>query len=708
MEYIRKFTRLLGFKEAIVIIESVFVCASILFIIFDLTVKPLLINIFGNQVDFYSVPYDLLGLVYPVLLIHIISFILLGVATNTRKKFCFFNLYIKSSIFLINSLPFIFICNDIDDAVLVYHYMSILYFISLFLNLSVLYFSMGEKEENNINISSYIKSRLHMILNKVKKTRRIYYIYEYIIIIIMFLLFILYLFIKKQSVINVCVYVYLLLILLFIYIQPKYDYIEEQIIVSANNIDYRLLKEIPVYISQYEKCQTYFKVFNIDFNHLFPKNSSDRKVILKNYDRMKCKYEIKNNTSLLFCVPILNYNEIYRISVNLSYKKEERLFTRKFFFYLETKKFDKAIIPFVKNLIFSDYTISEEEKKAELYVDELDFRYTYSTNYFYSNSFEVITEMLKQNINDSRLFLKHDDNYGNGKTITDINLISSANKVPVIISPWEENYDHDILFLIFKKIKKTTSTKFHKWNKECNAFYFALLVSIETLVISNYKTLRSIFYEGAIEDFVYKFPSYQMFCNKIMLLVFFIPLTVLIAFKWGIPWIIVFKKDYSKVYQSFFINEIHRMIISNPEIFLLIEDIDRLSKGSSKNIFRTISAINSKFSDTYNFIGILSYAKANIKNKNTIKDVEEKVCYKDINITLDILSAKKEMVKNIFIHNNVANENVDYLLNKIDEYLRTVTFRDLNKLIDDNFVKLNHFQIYSFIYNLRMSAKIQK
>ena len=90
----------------------------------------------------------------------------------------------------------------------------------------------------------------------------------------------------------------------------------------------------------------------------------------------------------------------------------------------------------------------------------LEYHALNSIKYFDKNSKELMLDNLNDTDYDTRKWLFHDDEMGSGKTTIDIHFAMQQGYQPVIISPWEDNYDKDILQLIYLKLSKNNRGDF--------------------------------------------------------------------------------------------------------------------------------------------------------------------------------------------------------------------------------------------------------
>lgn len=97
-----------------------------------------------------------------------------------------------------------------------------------------------------------------------------------------------------------------------------------------------------------------------------------------------------------------------------------------------------------------------------------------------------------------------------------------------------------------------------------------------------------------------------------------------------LPSIILLKKDNSKIYQEYYINQIVKIMQKYRSACFIIEDIDRLNPNVYNDIFRILSLINKHMYNRENFIGIISLDVNSLKKyKVTFQNISNKlICYK--------------------------------------------------------------------------------
>lgn len=636
--------------------------------------------------------------------IHFIVSFMYFFIIKTRDKYLYSILLIKTRIWCLLSIIILIVVLFLDVEMLSeYNFIFLFAFSNILITLiasgNLIYQKKIFSEEKSRIIKIFEK--ISNAILKVKCIRRAIYIND---IIFFILLTFIILDMQRNIIVMECIF-FLVLLLSILIIQ---DDRKEKIVLDSYNINYNDIKNHSLYIYNDDciKKDKYFKIVKIDLNNIFPENVTEKEIILLNYACIANEGTNKQSTSIYLCIPLFKKDRNIPLEVLQEYKieNENRKVYKKFKMYIEVKEYNNELLPITIGMIFNVTKYRHRDKYVVNH--DVDFKFTYSTNRFISSTILKKGQLLNDKINDDRCFLKHEGAYGNGKTISDIYMIASANRIPVIISPWEENYDHDILYLIFKKIKRATNTKSHSFSKEYFAFYFSLIVAVAVFVLGNNDTLCSVFMPNTMLRFFQSNNNLRLIGNLSIFIVI-IPFIVFLIIKIIIPGFIVFKKDYTKIYQEFFIEEIYKMIQMNSEICLLIEDIDRLSEEAYNNVFRTLSSINKKCQRSNRIIGILSYASDNI-NDDLLYDLENKICYKEVNFSNERHQQKMNIIRNVLLHNGVNTNGIKEYLSKINDDIEQITFRDLNKLIDECFVKQNHFKVYLFYDNLRYIAKKKK
>ena len=223
------------------------------------------------------------------------------------------------------------------------------------------------------------------------------------------------------------------------------------------------------------------------------------------------------------------------------------------------------------------------------------------------------------------------------------------------------------------------------------------------LLITCYENIEEISKDSWIyntfDKFLTNMDIHINYCCELIFLI--VAVVVFVILKIIIPYLIVFKDSYSSIYQDFFINEIIRMTNMNPDIFLLIEDMDRLNTVEADNVFRIISAINRAGQYKHEFMGLLSYSSKNLcKNGigSLLIDIENKVCVGNIGVGYNESDSKKEFLKNIF--EDKLKKEVD--MSNMYESIQKLNFRDVSEFVETYVIGIEYDNVETIIKKLKV------
>ncbi|MFL8969934.1 hypothetical protein ACKA04_07770 [Helcococcus kunzii] len=309
--------------------------------------------------------------------------------------------------------------------------------------------------------------------------------------------------------------------------------------------------------------------------------------------------------------------------------------------------------------------------------------------------------------------------FGVGKTSYLANDIFINKKKSVFISMFEDN-SNDYIYSILKKVNKEEKSYPKKIKeglfvritsifKNLNVLVYLFVIYVG--ILKTLEELNKINIVNNINDIVYNFfrEIFKIFIYnadlneciyKLMILV-----VALIVSIYLVPHIIKMFKNTNN-FIDYFLDLIVSIVIEN-NMILVFEDIDRLNVNEIEELFRTISALNSKFykSDSSNQIRmILTYDKKKIKeilleengndtrenynkeleDKNKYKELEDKIIYKEYE-----LEASKIFLTSLIdildrFEKNQKEKDRKMIMNlkeKIEEY------KDNNKIISLREVK---------------------
>lgn len=381
------------------------------------------------------------------------------------------------------------------------------------------------------------------------------------------------------------------------------------------------------------------------------------------------------------------------------------------------------------NLIISDYQIVSFRRVFKIfYKDGIEeyvlpqdilstLRYCYKYNYTYD-----ISEELRLNVTHDSSWLFHNGAYGSGKSSLDLLSILESNYKPVVISPWENNYDVDFLYLVYQKTKSCCKGKglsiniIPRLKSPTNIIFYTTIFSVSMLiyqffgvfinhiiilvynvVFRNDKTI--IYIKGFIK-------SILTYSDNIHLkdLIPISSFAIIAIFTGGIikrflPGIIIYFKDSTKIHQYYYIERILDMI-RNHNLLLVIEDIDRMSKDGIEDVLRVCSCLNREYTNRTNPLGIISMdekilIESGKLSKKEFEDLRNKVFSKEIfkkynekeSILLylkDYCNVAYKLLNTSQIDSNRKQIEILEFLNKCDLKEKHIigNFRDLHKMLD--------------------------
>lgn len=410
------------------------------------------------------------------------------------------------------------------------------------------------------------------------------------------------------------------------------------------NLDYEDVSNNNIY-SLISNSKDNYQIFKCDFTNLFPKKAINWRVGILNFYNICYKKESGKYIYLVFPTYIKN---IYETDVYLEYELEDKIQRKKFTLFLEVKTiFSKSIV--------TRYKINNWKEKTNKFLDSSmykkmqikDFDYTYlPLNIIYYNDefkFEENAKLFNSTYKDSRKWLLHDGTFGNGKTTFDILAIISEGLQPVVISPWESNYDTDLLQLIYKDISKSYKLSLIEeifYDKDLSIFMITFIVPALTIADKIYNTLKP--YLNSLIDY----QSNTLLENMVSIFL----RVIIVIIIWSIisklmPHIILFKKDSTKLYQDYYIRRIKKILNLNPRVRLVIEDADRLEKSVFIDLFRSLSKMNSNWYYKSAPIGIISFDTKEEEANKILLDLKNKTIIDQISKNYDM----EESIKKYFI-----------------------------------------------------------
>lgn len=509
------------------------------------------------------------------------------------------------------------------------------------------------------------------------------------------------------------IYTIIFFILLFFYFIILFMYcyiISEKNIDMPVNISFLNFKCIEIIRDKVYICESTLenlndvRIFKIDIRNLFPENSENHSVAITNYNyidkyakdnAIEKKSSNKSDKFVYFALDKKRINDKVRIRFFITYTlkdKEETSSTTKvnenriqdnsnnddldekinaitkkevFDLYVKVKLIDDELCithqeivnhhkAFLKNTYNHAFDINDYP------LEKLFYRsYMYNYDLSLDNEYNLLSS---DNITDKRKWLLHEGDFGCGKTTLDILTVLNAGCIPVVISPWEENYDIDILALIFKRVAQASKKKFYRLDSSTVLFFLAasagffyfiqkiLLYLVDKLPTQIFDNLYTIIYSNL--DTLIDATSCEVFLDMLIEIVS-LGIAILLALHL-LPRVIIYMKDLTKVHQDYYIKNIVKML-QKDNIIMIIEDVDRLNEKVAENVFRTLSAINRQCIMHPKIIGIMSFHINSEKENNKItptntllEDLENKVIYRNILDSYNSEESKKEYFKSLF------------------------------------------------------------
>ena len=174
-----------------------------------------------------------------------------------------------------------------------------------------------------------------------------------------------------------------------------------------------------------------------------------------------------------------------------------------------------------------------------------------------------------------------------------------------------------------------------------------------------------------------------------------------------LPSILLLKNGDTEKYQGFYIERIRSMYNNNPNIFLIIEDVDRLDPKVQEEVFRILSLLNSHIHQL-KALGVISVDKTYIKidkdgdPDKMLETIQNKIIYETIGEGYDYEKSidlyLEEGVEFLYQYNHDLNYDCDLSLEDLKN--------EIQKKSDDNFRDV-HKKMESLIKNIN-SGKYKK
>lgn len=510
---------------------------------------------------------------------------------------------------------------------------------------------------------------------------------------------------------------------------------ERELKINCVNLDNNEIKKNDVYLLSIKYID--YQIFKLDFDNLFPDDSINPVVYIMNkyYSHHVNKFkkseinineennngakndknrvDVKNSKCIYLSIEKLRTND--KLSIYYSYEQDGEIYNMKCDLYLEIKYIGTTLyvsqykfknfrkvrneFKFGSTSIFNIFTNAKEKYSKNDYPIEY---HVLNNIKLYDNSKNKITidKHIKSQF-DPRKWLLHDNQFGTGKTTYDLYFAIQQGYQPVIISPWEDNYDKDILQLIYSKMSKNNRGHFFAnifATISTRAFIFWPIAAAATIVFLDNDIVKGIF------DIIYYrildtlFSSFSIARVVIPLGlheirdIFFVVLSIIVSYI-GLSSFILFKKDSTRDYQDFFIKRMQSIWKRNPHIFLIVEDIDRLDPDVYNNVFRILSLLNKEFNN--NMLGLISLDRKIIENKKGIKlfhkdtksemlfkTFENKIIYEEIAKNYDYQASIRQYIDEGIEFLRACGGNRDEL-KEVYRSTKITNFRDAHKCMEE-------------------------
>lgn len=318
-----------------------------------------------------------------------------------------------------------------------------------------------------------------------------------------------------------------------------------------------------------------YQIFKLNFSALFPNESENHYVFIENKEYYIFQKQGINVCNDYIYLSITKLRQNIKLKVYFGYTINEKKYDIKCDLYLEIKLSGDVV--YISKYQFRNFVRRQIKKFSAPYnffrieTYPLEYHVLNSIKYYDKKGHCIQFEEANFTHQDTRKWLLHNGAFGSGKTTVDINYVAKNKLEPVIISPWEDNYDEDILQLIYAKISKNHSANRFVGLK--NTYVF-LVVIIATLFVFLNNSFTIDLFElichliedimCTIEDIMctidLKMDSFSSL-NILHLKVDEIRIIILLIISFIIsihflPQIILLKKDNTKYYQEFYVKKI--------------------------------------------------------------------------------------------------------------------------------------------------------
>lgn len=564
--------------------------------------------------------------------------------------------------------------------------------------------------KNRVNLEK--RSYYKYFLRKIKEFRSLMgYITTFIMlqIINLLLLYLMDFNYNNEIVVQiVLIFLFLLNLIMCFIINVNVEY--DKISIKFVNLSQNEFLEKAVYLDKPEyNNKNNYKIYELDISEVFPDEATNISYYIRN-KKLICTKDVgdvylNNSSKKIYFVKAITNHKFSYLYFDLIVHDNNVNKHSKISFYVDFEKIHDDDIPINIKIVDIHRCWIYSKKQALLnkkayYIKDFDYTYLVVNNYIYNDlSNHLENNVFSNVIYDHRKWLFNDGKFGSGKTSLSIVATSEMRMKPVIISVWEENFNHDYLYLIFKKLKKATKKRIF-FTRQGFIFYFILLSSI--IIMATPFIIKAD--DNSFIDIMNILKSYEILKNmdKVWLYVVYllVVLGIIMIFTYFIfvfiqSNIIMFQKNHSFYYQDFFLESINKMLMQSNAV-LVMEDVDRLDVVDIKKLFSVLSAINNYCNTLTRFIGIITFDKQRL---------------------YDLLKDEFENLENKCLHHEVfdqydSQESMEVYLEAILKYLcflYNISINDLEYIVKEfDYEKYNFRSIKDFLFTVLDACKEQQ
>ena len=488
------------------------------------------------------------------------------------------------------------------------------------------------------------------------------------------------------------------------------------------NLDFIDIIKKPIFLEYHNRIED-MRIFKIDISSIIEDGSE---VYILNHQYILHPEKGKKDGTNHYIYYAINKRYLFKTikikiftkTPKISKHKKNKKYIINLYFNIDNKSNELILNePYIeKHRIFFKFVLREKKLYKKINVKDYVTRLSSILNNAYCYNKDIMDEgkkFFKQSLCDNRKWLLHDDKMGYGKSVLDHSLITNNGYRPIVISPWEDNYDEDFIYLIYTKLMKNTKTKPVKDDKTIIIFFIGIFVALLTLYFNLFNIIIDMI-NSALIDFHFQIKVSDLFIIKNTQGIFdFIKGGLMIGFKqytlhifdicigissvllaligtfYLLPYAIIHVKNSSKIHQSYYLKGIKKALTSN-KVMLIIEDIDRLEEKPILDMFRVLSSINTFMQERDKPIGIISLYSDSNKVQKYRNDLSNKVIYDRIledvdlkksmifyflkyteafsyatNETLFTRKEKEMIIKEIYTNENINFRDVHKILNEI-------------------------------------------